>query len=148
MAVLWEESKAELAQQNSDVDALRNRSVALLSAGTLVGGLFGTRLPGGHPSKLNTFGLVAALILFVASVVLTIAIAWPQDWKAGPDRIPLAEQVADGNADVAVVHYSLLRSAEGNWAANHVTMTRMYKLFGGLCFLAGVEVVAWALAVI
>jgi predicted GTPase len=53
LAAIWEQSKAEAAQQNSDIDSLRNRAVAMLSVGTLVGGLFGSRLPHAHISKLN-----------------------------------------------------------------------------------------------
>jgi hypothetical protein len=148
LAAIWEQSKAEAAQQNSDIDSLRNRAVALLSVGTLVGGLFGSRLPHAHISVLNTAGLVAALILFAASVGLAVAIAWPRSWKAGADRLPLAEQVANGTATLAEVNYALTCRAEQNWTANNDTMADMYRLFAILCVLTGAQVVAWAIAVI
>ena len=66
-AVLWEQSKSEVAQQDTDVDSLRTRAVALLSVG--VGGLFGSRLPHGHLSPLNVAGLVVALGVFAMSGV-------------------------------------------------------------------------------
>lgn len=147
MAVLWEASKSEMVQQNSDIDALRNRAVALLSVGTLVGGLFGSRLPSSHLSTVRTAGLVAALILFAASVGLAVAIAWPRSWEAGADRVPLAEQVADGTATLAQVNYALAWRAEQNWIANNDTLVGMYRLFAILCVLTGAQVVAWAIAV-
>lgn len=148
MGAIWEQSKAEAAQQNSDIDAVRNRAVALLSVGTLVGGLFGSRLPHAHLSALNTGGLVAALILFAGSVGLAAAIAWPRSWKAGADRLPLAEQVANGTATLAQVNYALAYRADQNWTANNDTMVDMYRLFAILCVLTGLQVAAWAIAVI
>lgn len=77
-SILWEQAKADIAWQDSNLDSLRNRAVALLSVGTLVGGLFGSRLPHGHLSSLNLYGLIAALVLFTLSVLLAVAIARPR----------------------------------------------------------------------
>ena len=147
-AVLWEQSKAEIAHQDADVDSLRTRAVALLSVGALVGGLFGSRLPHGHLSPMNVAALVAALVLFAVSVVLAVAIAWPRDWYFGADRQPLVSRVADGTATLAQVNLSLARRAEQNWTENYGTMRRMYRLFAVLCAAVGLQVVAWAIAVI
>lgn len=148
LAAIWEQSKAEAAQQNSDIDSLRNRAVALLSVGTLVGGLFGSRLQHGHLSGLSTAGLTAALVLFATSVGLTVAIAWPRSWHAGTDRLPLAEMVAEDTATLAQVNYALTWRTEQNWDANNNTMANMSRLFAILCVLTGAQVVAWAIAVI
>jgi hypothetical protein len=147
MAAIWEECKAELAQQNSDFDALRNRAVALLSAEALVGGLFGSRLPS-HMGTMNTAGLVAALVLFAASVALVIAIAWPRSWSSGFDNLSLAERVAEGTATHAQVKYAFIITGEETWAANKDTVVDMSRLFAILCAAAGVLVVAWAIAVL
>jgi hypothetical protein len=148
MALLWEQSQAETAQQNSDIDSLRARAVALLSVGALVGGLFGSRLPHAHLSTLNISGLAAALTLFGVSVVLAVAIAWPRSWHFGADRDALASQVADGTVTLAQVNYALAWRAEQNWATNEATMAGLFRLFAVLCALIGLLVVAWALAVI
>jgi hypothetical protein len=147
-AVLWEQSKAEIARQDSDVDSLRTRAVALLSVGTLVGGLFGSRLPHGHLSSLNVGGLVAALVLFAVSVGLAIAIAWPRDWYYGADRGPLESGVANGTVTLAQINLSLVDRAEQNWTQNYGTMRVLYRLFAVLCAVIGLQVVAWAIAVI
>src|SRR6202042_3684750 len=104
MTALWEQSKTEIAQQDSDIDSLRNRAIALLSVGTLVAGLFGSRLPHAHLSKVNTAGLITALVLFVASAVVAIALAWPRDWQAGEERQDIAERVAEGSMTLAEVN--------------------------------------------
>lgn len=146
--VLWEQSKAEVAQQESEVDSLRTRAVALLSVGTLVGGLFGSRLPHGHLSAVNIGGLVAALVLFAVSVTLAIGIAWPRDWYFGADRTALIAAVADGTTTLAQVNLSLATRAEQNWAENYATVRSLYGLFAVLCAVVGLQVVAWAVAVI
>jgi hypothetical protein len=153
MGAIWEEAKAETAQQNSDIDSLRNRAAALLSVEALVGGLFGSRLPSGHMRALNTGGLVTALVLFSVSVALVVAIAWPRSWRGGlaaflaeADDVPLAERVATGTAALAEVNYALASRAEQNWTANNDTLMGMYRLFAILCALAGALVVAWAIA--
>ena len=147
MAAIWEEAKDELAQQNSDIDSLRNRVVALLSVATLVGGLFGSRLPSRHISTMNTVGVVSALILFASSVGVAVVIAWPRSWRAGGYNLPLAEQVAAGTATLVEVNYALTSTAEQNWAANNETLAKMSQLFALLCVLTGAQVLAWAFAV-
>jgi hypothetical protein len=147
-AVLWEQSKAEVSQQEADMDSLRTRAVALLSVGTLVGGLFGSRLPHGHRPWYNVVALVAALVLFGASVILAVAIAWPRDWRFGADRKPLVSGVADGTVTLAQVNLSLAVRAEDNWNKNYSTMRRLYRLFAWLCAVVGLQVVAWAIALI
>ncbi len=147
-AVLWEQSKAEVSQQDADMDSLRTRAVALLSVGTLVGGLFGSRLPHGHRPCYNVVGLIAALVLFGASVVLAVSIAWPREWSFGADRKPLVDGVADGTVTLALVNLSLAVRAEKNWNTNYSTMRRLYRLFAWLCAAVGLQVVAWAIALI
>ena len=147
-AVLWEQSKAEVAQQDTDTDSLRTRAVALLSVGALVGGLFGSRLPHGHLSPMNVVALIAALGVFAVSVFLAVAIAWPRDWYFGADREPLVSGVADGSVTLAQVNLSLARRAEENWNTNYSTVRHMYRLFAALCVAVGLQVVAWAIAVI
>jgi hypothetical protein len=146
--VLWEQSKAEIAQQDGDIDSLRTRAVALLSVGALVGGLFGSRLPHGHLSPMNVAALAVALALFALSVVLALAIAWPRAWYFGADREPLVSRVADGKATLAQINLSLALRAEQNWNENYSTMRSLYRLFAWLCAAVGVQVVAWAIAVI
>lgn len=147
MAAIWEECKAELAQQNSDFDTLRNRAVALLSVEALVGGLFGSRLPS-HMRAINTAGLVAALVLFAVSIALVIAIAWPRPWDGGFENLTLAEQVAEGTATHAEVKYALVVAGEESWATNNRISVKMSRLFAILCAMAAVLVAAWATAVV
>jgi hypothetical protein len=148
MALLFTQSSAEITQQNASLDALRTRAVALLSVGTLAGGLFGSHLTHGHLSALNTGGLVAALAVFAASVGVAITIAWPRKWIVGTNRAPLITQVADGTLSTAEINYALTSRTEQNWAANQQTLRTLYRLFAILCALTGAQVIAWAIAVI
>lgn len=146
--VLRDQALAEIAQQEGSVDSVRNRAVALLSVGTLVGGLFGSRLPHGGLSKVNLAGLSAALVFFVVSVVLVIAIAWPRDWSYGSDRANLVELVAEGERTQAQVNLSIADIAGRNWSNNQDTVRLLYFFFTALCAVTAAEVVGWALAVL
>src|ERR1019366_3655068 len=73
-ALLWEESRRQIIRQESDVDSLRNRAVALLSVTSLVAGLFGGRvLAHGHRATV-----AAALALFVGSVGAVVVVLAPR----------------------------------------------------------------------
>lgn len=146
-SVLWEQAKAAVDQQNAAFDALRNRAVGLLSVAALVGGLFGSRLPH-SPSDLNVGGLVAALTLFASSVVLAVVAAWPRSWYFGADIDQLTNGVAEGTVTLAQVNLSLTQRAEQNWIENERTMTRLYQIFAFLCVAIGLQLVAWAIAVV
>ena len=145
--VLWESAKSALEQQNAAVDTLRTRAVAMLSVAALVGGLFGSRLPHTY-SAVNVTGLVAALALFACSIVLAVVIGWPRTWSFGAYLYPLITGVSDGAVTLAQVNLSLATRAEENWAQNEVTLERLYGMFGALCLVVGLQVAAWAFAVL
>lgn len=147
-AILWEQAKAHITKQDADLDSLRTRAVALLSAGALVGGLFGSRLPHGHRPLMNVVALIAALVLFGASVILAVAIGWPRAWYYGANQKPLVDGVADGTVTLAQVNLSLALRAEQNWNENSRVMTLLYQMFAVLCAVVGLQVAAWAFAVI
>jgi len=49
---------------------------------------------------------------------------------------------------LAQVNLSLASRAEQNWTKNYGTTRSMYRLFAVLCAAVGLQVVAWAVAVI
>jgi hypothetical protein len=148
-AVLWAQAKDELTQQATDLDALRTRAVALLSVAALVGGLFGSRLPHIHQSPIRIAALVTALVLLSAGVLLAVMIALPRrDWQFGFELSDLARRVEAGTASLGMVNISLAAQATASWDANARRLQGMYWLFSALCVLVGLQVIAWALAVL
>jgi hypothetical protein len=77
-ALIWDQAKQQLAQQNADLDLLRTRAVAMLSVAALVAGLFGTRLPDGDTHSRTLAFVIAALVLFAVSIVLAVLVAAPR----------------------------------------------------------------------
>ena len=77
-ALIWDQARQQLAQQNADLDLLRTRAVAMLSVAALVARLFGTRLPQGHAHSRTLAFVIAALVLFAASVILAELVAAPR----------------------------------------------------------------------
>jgi hypothetical protein len=109
--------------------------------------LFGSRLPHTY-SVVNVTGLVLALALFATSIVLSIVLSWPRTWSFGAYLEPLITGVGDGAVTLAQVNLSLATCAEANWAENEVIIERLSGIFGALCFVVGLQVAAWALAVL
>lgn len=76
-ALLFDQAKAQLEQQNADLGVLRTRAVGLLAVSSLIAGLFGTHLPSKTLSNSTVIAVSVALVLFACDVVLTLLIAWP-----------------------------------------------------------------------
>src|SRR5260370_16195835 len=98
-ALLWEQAQRQLSQQNTDLDALRTRAVALLSVAALIAGLFGSRLPHGHAAARTVIAVTVALVLFAASVILAILVAAPKkNWLFTFTLDKLLDRVEAGSA--------------------------------------------------
>ena len=148
-ALLWAQAQQQLSQQNSELDALRTRAVAMLSVATLVAGLFGTRLPTSHVSARTVAAVTAALVLFALSAVLAIMVAAPRKQRLFTFGLaPLLERVEARSIQPGDVTVSLAARAEQNRRANNVKLKPMYTMFGWICALVGLQVVAWAVAVL
>lgn len=148
-ALLWAQAQQQLSQQNADLDALRTRAIAMLSVATLVAGLFGTRLPDVHPSPRAVIAVTAALALFAASVVLAILVAAPRKgWLFTFKLDALLGLVDDGRAAPMDVTRNLATWAEDARSENTGKLDGMYGMFRWVCVLVGLQVVAWAIAVL
>lgn len=148
-ALLWEQAERQLSQQNADLDALRTRAVALLSVAALVAGLFGSRLPHGHPAARTVIAVIVALALFAGSVILAILVAAPRkNWLFTFTLDKLLDRVEAGSAIPGDITLSLAARAEQNRLGNRVKLEPMYAMLGWVCALVGLQVVAWAVAVL
>jgi hypothetical protein len=147
-ALIWEQAQRQLAQQGADLDTLRTRAVAMLSVAALVAGLFGSRLPHGHASARTVIAVIAALVLFGVSVVLAVLIGMPKNWLFTFKLDELMNRVEAGTATSGDVNISLAARAEENRRENAGQLEFLYSLFGVACVLVGLQVAAWAIAVI
>ena len=147
--MLWEQAQRQLARQESDLDALRARAVAMLSVAALVAGLFGSRLPHHHVPSRTTIAVVAALLLFAVSVVLALLVAAPKkDWEFTFKLDKLIERVDDATAAPVDVTRNLAVWAEEARAENTGKLNALYTSFSWVCLLVGLQVIAWAIAVL
>lgn len=148
-ALIFAQAQKQLQQQLADLDALRNRAVALLSAAALVAGLFGSRLSKPALPAHATVAVAGALVAFAVSVFLTLAIAVPRrNWLFTFRLEQLTTLVEQRTAIPADITYNLTRWSEEARGWNGRRMDRLNKLFGGLCLTVGVQVVAWGVAVL
>jgi hypothetical protein len=147
-ALIWDQAKQQLAQQNADLDLLRTRAVAMLSVAALVAGLFGTRLPHGYTHGGTLAFVIAALALFATSVVLAVIVAAPRrKWEFTFKLDPLLQRVDAGDAVPADITRNLAAWAEVARSNNARQMSSLYSVFRLVCLLVGLQVIAWALAV-
>lgn len=148
-ALLLEQARQQLGQQSADLDVLRTRAVAMLSVAAVVAGLFGTRLPDVHPGGMTITFVIIALILFAASVLLAVIVAAPRrNWEFTFKLDGLLTRVDAGVAVPVDVTRNLAVWSETARYNNARRMDRLYLMFRIMCYLVGVQVVAWAIAVL
>lgn len=147
--LVWDQAKQQLAAQSASLDLLRTRTTAMLSVATLVAGLFATRLPS---DKTHLQGrvlgfVIAALALFGLSAVLAILAVAPRDgWVFAFDLDDLLASIREGDTVPVDVTANLARAATAAYKANTVKLHGLYRLFGAVCFLVALQVIAWGIA--
>lgn len=147
-ALLWEQARQQLAQQNSDLDLLRTRATAILSVAALVAGLFGTRIPA-HPGIRSVSFVIVALSLFAVSALLAVAVAAPRrNWEFTFNLDPLLQRVDDHEAAPVDVTRNLAAWSEIARRKNSQKLEQLYMLFRLVCVLVGLQVISWAIAVL
>jgi hypothetical protein len=148
-ALIFAQAQKQLQQQLADLDALRNRAVALLSAAALVAGLFGSRLPKDRLPAHTAVAVTIALAAFAVGVLLTLAIATPRrKWLFTFRLDRLTALVEERTAIPADITHNLTRWSEEARGWNGRRLDRLNTLFGGLCLAVGLQVVAWGFAVL
>lgn len=146
-ALLWDQVKQQLSDQRAELDLLRTRATAMLSVATLVAGLFALRLPSAHAPLRGRplISVIAALALFGLSAVLAILVAAPRDdWVFAFDLGSLQQDVKEADAAPVDVTYNLTRAATEAYDSNAHKLHRLYRIFGALCLLVALQVIAWA----
>jgi hypothetical protein len=148
-ALIWDQARQQLAQQNADLDLLRTRAVAMLSVAALVAGLFGTRLPNDHAHTRTLAFVIAALALFAVSVVLAVLVAAPRrKWEFTFKLGSMLQLIDAGDAVPVDITRNFAAWSEVARSNNARQMTRLYSIFRLVCWLVGLQVVAWAVAVL
>jgi hypothetical protein len=147
--LLWEQAQRQLAQQNADLDTLRTRAIALLSVSAIVAGLFGSRLSHTHLSTGAAISAILALGLFAINVVLTVWIVTPvkNGWRFTYPLRALITRTEAGTVLPMDVAISLAHYAEQSRKENEDKLASFYGQSRIVCVLAGIQVVAWAVAV-
>lgn len=146
--MVWEESRRLLVRQESEVDLLRSRSVGLFAAASIVAGLFASRLP----KELNDFQAAAvtgALVGFVLMGGLVLAIQVPRDFGFSRNLDDYVAEMGMGTpASVRDFSYNSSKDANGSRSRSKPTIKLLYRYLAGAVGLLGVQVVAWALAIV
>ena len=148
--VLLDEMRRQIDEQQSALSVLRSRAVALLSVGSLVAALFGTRIVPGHHSGLTNGAIAVALIAFGCSVISVILVIAPRrGWQFSQNVTPYLGYVMDGKAVSSdYVSFHVARSTEASRAANTPKLKCLHDWFTLTCVFLGIQVVAWGVAIL
>lgn len=146
----WEEAKRQLVRQETDLDTLHTRSLAVLSAAAISGGLFAGRL-GSHRNSVQLAFMILALVCFALTAVAVVFIQWPhRDWAFAHDEVPvyLAEVMDKGSAARSVdFSYQMAKAFDQFRLKNHPKIECRYKAFTAACLLLALQVLFWGLTV-
>jgi hypothetical protein len=150
-ALLWEEAQRQIVRQEADLDGLRNRATALLTVASVVAALFGghvalvtSRYPGWTRITIG-----AALVFFAASVALVIAVLASRDgWRFSENLSSYFGDIQNGTLVPSAVTFNLAKDTVDSQTANQTKLSHLHKLFKWGCIFAGLQVVAWGVAVI
>ena len=146
-ALLWSEAQRQITRQESDLDSLRTRAVALLSVASIVAALFGTRIATDHHSGRVVIASVAALVFFGVGVLLSLMILAPKkDWAFTENLQQYFDLLNARTLTPASVSSSLAENFEASRKENKGKIEALYGKFLWVCVLVGLQVVAWAVA--
>ena len=148
-ALLWEEARRQIVRQEADLDNLRNRATALLSVSSIVAAIFGAHvgLLSSHPSYVKV-AIGFALAFLAASVALVIAVLSSREgWNFSENLSSYFPDILARNLTPLDVTYNLAKDTVVSGAENQTKLTVMHRLFKWSCVFAGLQVVAWGLAV-
>lgn len=144
-AIIWEQAKAQLAEQNSVLSNLRTRSLGMLSVASLVAALFASRLPRASPH----WAVIAAVVLFGLSVPLAIAVAAPRkEWQFTHHLDEMIKLVDRGVASPVDITRNFASWSEEARKHNNDKMRAMFTMFRVVCALTAGQVIFWVIAVL
>ena len=149
LSMLWAEACRQLVRQEAVLDTLRTQAVALLSVASIVAGLFGSRLPVSNLTPNHVAEIIAAFTFFSLTAVLAVIILWPRTWYFSHGMaVPLGEIQAGHPVSPDDLSYTWTKHFEDWRATNQRKLDCLIKCFAWACALTGLQVLAWALAIL
>lgn len=146
--LLWAEAQRQMDEQKTSLESLRTRAVALLSVGSLVAALFGSRLTNLH--HLHEVAFAGALAAFGLSVLAVIRVIMPRrGWELSQKLSPYTSDLRDGKPVTPLdVTVNLTDSSVTSWGRNETKLACIYRWFWIACALIGLQVVLMGLAIL
>lgn len=138
-----------LQEQVAELDTIRARSVAILSAAGLVNGLFGVKVAGGHHSTGQPVCIWIALVMFASMAGLVIAIELPRDFAFAERLDNWIAAIGSGERREPreyLWHFSRRYAAMRE--ENKTKISQLYNLFAASCILLGAQVLSWGISVV
>jgi hypothetical protein len=143
--MIVEEARSLLSEQQTALETLRTRAIALLSVGALVATFFGTRLPK-ELTSIDHALVSCALIAFAIGVALAMVVVRPRNFEFSWSVAPQVKRMAAGES-VREYDLALDRAAglEDQRLDNEKTVEKLSWYLVALCALTAVQVVAWGI---
>lgn len=138
--IVFEEATRLLARQEANLDALRVRSLGVLTAAGVIAGLAGVT----SQTTVPTSGLVIfALIVLAFMTALTVWIQWPADFDFSHDIGPMIDRVEkDRELRSLDVAHHWAKTLDENRKMNKAKIDKRVLAFTFSCAGLGLEVLA------
>jgi len=147
--MLWDEAQRQLVRQEAALDTLRTQAVAVLSVASIVAGLFGSRVATSGLVPGAQAAVVAAFIFFGLTALLAVVILWPREWTFAHGLTEPLTRVSKGvPVDPEALSYTWAKLFDGWYVTNQTKIDRLTCCFSWACALSGLQVIAWASAIV
>ncbi len=148
VTMLLEENRRMLAEQCAALESLRGRAITMLSVGTVIAALFGSQLPS-RRSSIADYAIPVALLAFALTVLLVARVIRPRALKYDHS---LLDQLGVVESGPGVRAYDLafrwVMGYEADRADNEKKIRQLMWTFVVVCWLVGIQAIAWAIAVL
>lgn len=134
--LVWSEATRLLARQEADLDTLRTRALAVLSAGALIIGVLGTQ------AYAVRWAIVVALALLAISAGVAMWILWPTEFEFSHDLGPVLERIEKGDPPLTAldVAYSFAYDLDRFRKRNKEKIDKLATRYIVMCALFGLEI--------
>jgi hypothetical protein len=144
--VAYDEAVRALSEQQAEIDSFRTRGGMLLSAAAITTSFLGSEAGQGRDSGSLAW---AALTVFGAVAVLSLALLWPYVWQVTMDPHVIVAIYIESDEPMAMeaLHRDLIDQMRVSYLKNREGLDLLAVLFQISSGLLALEIVLWTFAV-
>ena len=143
-ALVYDESRRAITQQQTALDALRTRTGVVIAAASIASSFLGAQALNDHPAFSIWSWL--AIVAFGVVGVAAISVLWPRkNWFFSNNVDTLLSGYVEGEepASLDEMHVDVAEYNQKHWNENQEKLTKMYVAFQIACGALVLEIAFW-----